>query len=44
LVGGGILGADMGKSDTIYFQELTPEEKAETLKKLRSKARIPDFH
>jgi len=43
LIGGGIVGADAGKNETIYLLELTPEEKAETLKKLSSKARIPDF-
>jgi hypothetical protein len=43
LIGGGIVGADMGKTETIYFSDLTPEEKAEALQKLSSKARIPDL-
>jgi hypothetical protein len=33
----------MGKTETIYFSDLTPEEKAEALQKLSSKARIPDL-
>jgi hypothetical protein len=40
LIGGGIVGADTGKTKTIYFSELTPEEKAETLKNLSSKALV----
>jgi hypothetical protein len=43
LIGGGIVGADLGKTETIYFSDLTPEEKTETLQKLSSKARIPDL-
>jgi hypothetical protein len=43
LIGGGIVGADLGKTETIYFNDLTPEEKTETLQKLSSKARIPDL-
>ena len=43
LIGGGIVGADMGKTETIYFNDLTPEEKTKTLQKLSSKARIPDI-
>jgi hypothetical protein len=43
LIGGGIVGADLGKTETIYFNDLTPEEKTESLQKLSSKARIPDL-
>ena len=43
LIGGGIVGSDIGRNERIYFMELTPEEKAKTMKRLSLKARIRDF-